>query len=385
LKAFEYHPAGEIIFGNGRISEIGTVVRRYGQRCLIVSGPKKGALADLYPIVGELLEHRGLEWEHFEGVNPNPTVALVSTGAELARAFKADVILGIGGGSSLAAAKAISVEATHQGISWDYLAGQQPPTARTLPVVAVGTTAGSGSQVNRLAAITNTGSRDKFALSSDHLIPRAAIIDPQLMLSVPTEVTAAAGFAAFSHACESIWNPQSSPLTELLGWEAVSRVVKHLPSAVRDGSNLGARSSLAWADTLAGLATCESGLALPHGIALAIGGMFPEVPHGLALASIYRACLEFIWPSGITMLATLARLLEPALEGIPAPVAARQCPDLVQAFVARLGLACTLRDFGFAEDELAALVQKVMVFPYYRNNPRVPGPDEMLQILEASY
>jgi alcohol dehydrogenase class IV len=265
------------------------------------------------------------------------------------------------------------------------LAGQQLPTAPTLPVIAVGTTAGSGSQVNRLAAITNPGSRDKFALSSDHLIPRAAIIDPQLMLSVPTEVTATAGFAAFSHACESILNPQSSPLTELLGWEAVSRVVKHLPSAVQDGSNLGARSSLAWADTLAGLATCESGLALPHGIAMAIGGMFPEVPHGLALASIYRACLEYIWPSGITMFATLARLLEPALEGIPAPVAAQQCPDLVQAFVARLGLACTLRDFGFSEDDLAALVRKTMVFPCYRNNPRVPGPDELLQIIEASY
>ncbi len=124
-------------------------------------------------------------------------MTLISTGAELARTFNADVILGIGGGSSLDAAKAISVEATHEGISWDYLVCQQPPTARTLPVVAVGTTAGSGSQVNPLAVITNTGSRDKFALSSDHLIPRAAIIDPQLMLSVPAEVTAAAGFAAF--------------------------------------------------------------------------------------------------------------------------------------------------------------------------------------------
>ena len=200
MKAFEYQHSGEIIFGNGRISEIGSVVSRYGQRCLIVSGPKKGALRDLYPIVGELLEHLGLEWEHFDGVNPNPTADLITTGAKLAKTFHADVILGIGGGSSLDTAKAISVEATHEGTSWDYVSFKKQPTAQTLPVVTVATTAGSGSQVNSLAVITDTASRVKSALRSGHLVPRAAIIDPQLMFSVPAEVTAVTGFVAFSHA-----------------------------------------------------------------------------------------------------------------------------------------------------------------------------------------
>src|ERR1700723_1318907 len=161
LKAFNYQHSGEIIFGNGRISKVGSIVGRYGQRCLIVSGPHNGALRDLYPIVGELLEHLGLEWEHFDGVNPNPTVDLITRGAKIAKAFRADVILGIGGGSSLDAAKAISVEATHEGTSWDYVFFKQRPTARTLPVVTVGTTAGSGSQVNPLAVITNIGSGEK--------------------------------------------------------------------------------------------------------------------------------------------------------------------------------------------------------------------------------
>ena len=101
LKAFNYQHPGEIIFGNGRISEVGSIVSRYGQRCLIVSGPHNGALRDLYPIVGELLEHLGMEWKHFDGVNSNPTADLISTGAKLARQFQADVILAIGGGSSL--------------------------------------------------------------------------------------------------------------------------------------------------------------------------------------------------------------------------------------------------------------------------------------------
>jgi len=385
LKAFEYQHAGEIIFGNGRISEIGSIVSRYGQRCLIVSGPKKGALRDLYPIVGELLEHLGLEWEHFDGVKPNPTVDLISTGSKLARTFNADVILGIGGGSSLDTAKAISVEATHEGTSWDYMFFKQRPTARTLPVVAVGTTAGSGSQVNPLAVITNTSSRDKSALCSDHLIPRAAIVDPQLMLSVPAGVTAATGFGVFCHAFESILNPRSNPLTELFGWEAVSRVIKNLPLAVRDGSNLGARSSLAWADTLAGLATCGSGVALPHGIAMAVGSMSADIPHGLALASVYRACLEFTWASAVSTFATLAHILDPALDEVPAPDAAERCPDLLQAFLARIDLACTLRDFGISKEELTALARQSMVLPDYKNNPRVPTPDEMLEVIAASF
>jgi alcohol dehydrogenase YqhD (iron-dependent ADH family) len=119
LKAFNYQHSGEIIFGNGRISKVGSIVSRYGQRCLIVSGPNNGALRDLYPIVGELLGHLGLDWEHFDGVNPNPTADLITAGAKLAKKFQADVILGIGGGSSLDAAKAISLETTHQGTCWE--------------------------------------------------------------------------------------------------------------------------------------------------------------------------------------------------------------------------------------------------------------------------
>jgi alcohol dehydrogenase class IV len=385
LKAFEYQHAGEIIFGNGRISEVGSIVSRYGQRCLIVSGPKKGALRDLYPIVGELLEHLGLEWEHFDGVSSNPTVDLISAGAGLARSFNADVILGIGGGSSLDTAKAISVEATHEGTSWDYLFCKQRPTARTLPIVAVGTTAGSGSQVNALAVITNSRTRDKSALCSNHLIPRSAIIDPQLMLSVPARVTATAGFAAFCRAFESILNPRSNPLTELFGWEAVGRIVKNLPFAVRDGSNLSARSSLAWADTLAGFATCGSGLALPHGIAMAAGSLVENIPHGPVLASVYRAWVEFTWPRAVSVFATLAHFLDPSLDADPVPKAAERCPDLLQAFLARIDLACALRDFGIEKEGLPALANLSMALPDFKNNPRIPTPDEMLKILGDSY
>jgi alcohol dehydrogenase len=385
LKAFEYQHSGEIIFGNGRISEVGSLVSRYGRRCLVVSGSKEGALRDLYPIVGDLLEHVGLDWEHFDGVRPNPTVDIVSTGAKLARKLKADVVLGIGGGSSLDTAKAIAVEATHEGISWDYLFFKQKPSSKTLPIVAVGTTSGSGSQVTQVAVVTDPASRDKSALANAHLIPRLAIVDPQLTLSVPSMATAATGFDVFCHAFESILSPLSNVATELFAWEALRRVIRDLPTAVHQGANLGGRTSMAWADTLAGMSICRSGVALPHGIAMAIGGMFPDTSHGAALASVYRACLEFTWRSAVSAFARLARMLAPDLEVVDTTEAAAACPGLVDEFMRGVGLTFSLKDFGISKEELPALAKQSMVLPDYANNPRVPNYDETLQIVDASF
>jgi len=385
LKAFEYQHGGEIIFGNGRISEVGSLVSRYGRRCLVVSGPKEGALRDLYPIVGDLLEHLGLSWEHFDGVLPNPTVDLISSGAKLAKQFNADVILGIGGGSSLDAAKAIAVEATHEGTSWDYLFFKQKPSSKTLPVVAVGTTSGSGSQATQVAIITDPASRNKSALANACLIPRIAIVDPQLTLSVPPMVTATTGFDVFCHAFESILNPRSNVATELFAWEALRRVIGDLPMAVQEGANLAARTSMAWADTLAGMSICRAGVTLPHGIAMAVGGMFPNTSHGLALASVYRACLEFTWESAVSTFGRLAQILEPSLKDVKATEAAAACPRLVDEFMSGIGLTFSLKDFGISQEEIPALARQSMVLPDYTNNPRVPAYDEMLQIISASF
>jgi alcohol dehydrogenase class IV len=385
LKAFEYQHAGEIIFGNGRISEVGSVVGQYGRRCLIVSGPKDGALRDLYPIVGDLLEHLGLHWEHFDGVMPNPTLDQVSAGAMAARQFEADVVLGIGGGSSLDAAKAIAMEATQEGSSCDGLYFERKPLNKTLPIVAVGTTAGSGSQVTQVAVITDPDSRNKSALSDDYLIPRAAIVDPQLTLSTPCTVTAETGFDVFCHAFESILNPRSNAATELFAWEALRRVIRDLPTAVQQGGNLAARTSLAWADTLAGMSICRAGVVLPHGIAMAVGGMFPKTSHGTALATVYGSCLDFTCQSAISAFAALARILDPDLSRVHEPEAAAGCPNLVRDFIGRIGLSHSLRDFGMAREEIPALTARSMVLPDCRINPRVPTPAEMLEIIEDAF
>jgi len=165
----------------------------------------------------------------------------------------------------------------------------------------------------------------------------------------------------------------------------VGRVIKDLPIAVREGSNLSARSSLAWADTLAGFAAGGSGQALPYGLAMGVSSLFADIPHGMALVSVYRACLKFTWASAVPTFARLANVLDPALDGVSARDAAERCPDLLQAFLTDLDVTCGLRDLGVSKDQLPALAQQSMVLPDYKNNPRVPTLDEMLEIIAASF
>jgi alcohol dehydrogenase class IV len=198
-------------------------------------------------------------------------------------------------------------------------------------------------------------------------------------------VSAAAttGFDVLCHAFESILNPRSNVATELFAWEALRRVIYDLPTAVQEGANLAARSSMAWTDTLAGMSICRAGVALPHGIAMAVGGMFPNTPHGMALASVYRACLEFTWESAVPAFARLARILEPTLEDVDTSEAAAACPGLVDEFISGIGLAFSLKDFGISKEEIPALARQSMVLRDYRNNPGVPTYNEMLQIISA--
>ena len=385
MKPFNYQHPTEIIFGCGRFAELGSIVIRFGLKCLVVSEQKAGPLRDIYDKAEQFLAKEGIEFEHFDGVIPNPTVEIVSDGAKLAKAFRPNVILGIGGGSSLDSAKAIAVEATHEGSCWDYLFFKNKPTDRTLPIVAVGTTAGTGSQVTQVAVVTQTATRDKSALYDNHLIPRVALVDPELTLSLPAKITAVTGFDVFCHAFESTLNPGSNPMSEIVAWEAIRRVITDLPTLIQDGHNLRGRSSLAWADTLAGLSICAAGTTLPHGIAMAIGGMYPGVAHGAALASIYLACMKFSWQSAIRQFAKLGRILDISLHQADDGMAAQSSIELFAKFLARIELNYSLKQLGVSEEELSALAKQSMVLPDYTKNPKIPTNAEMLSIIRQSF
>lgn len=388
MKSFNFHQSTQILFGRGRISELGEVAYKYGKKVLLVTTPASvSELEQQYKKVKEILTSSGLEVAHYDGVISNPTVESITAGAEMARNFGAELVIGLGGGSSMDSAKAISVEATHEGTCWDYLFYKtpQPDPEKLLPVIVVSTTSGTGSQVTQVAVVTNSKERDKSALYNNILYPKVCIIDPELILTVPEFVTATTGFDVLCHAFESTINPGIGAYVDLLAWEAISIVAEYLPKVLSNLNDIGAREKMAWADTLAGLCIANAGVTLPHGMGMAIGGMYPHVAHGEALAIVYPAFAEFTWKSAIPQFSKIARILNPDLKNSNDHDAASQSPAEISKFLKLIKLDKTLSDVGMPESEILKLAKQCMVLPDYEGNPRVATENEMVELVKHSY
>ncbi len=388
MKQFNYHQSTQILFGGGRISELAEVTLKYGGKALLVTTPAAvPALEEQYGKVKEILTGAGVEVAHFDGVIPNPTVETITAGAKMAKDFGAEVIIGLGGGSSMDSAKAISVEATHDGTCWDYLfyKSPQPNLDKLIPVIAVSTTSGTGSHLTQVAVVTNTRERNKSALYNNILYPEVCIVDPELMVTVPKFVTATTGFDVLCHAFESTINPGTGAYVDLLAWEAITLVAEFLPKALSDLDDIEAREKMAWADTLAGLCIANAGVTLPHGMGMAIGGMYPHVAHGEALAIVYPAFAEFTWKAAIPQFAKIARILNLELIAVSDQEAASQSPAEITKFLKSIELNKSLKQVNMPENEIEKLAEQCMVLPDYKGNPRVATEDEMVDLVKSCF
>jgi alcohol dehydrogenase class IV len=382
---FTYRQPTEIRFGQGKLDELGEVVAALGQRALLVTGPVRDARRSPVERALASLRKAGVVTAHFAGVVQNPTTESVDAGAAMARAFRAEVVVGLGGGSSMDTAKAVAVGATHPGSAWDYLFFKKEPTAATLPVVAVPTTSGTGSHVTQVAVMTETATRTKSAVYHPRVFPRVAIVDPDLMTSVPPHVTGSTGFDVMAHAFESFIHVGGNPYADVLAVEALGLVRRHLPTAVRDGTDLEARQGMAWADTLAGLCIATAGVTLPHGIGMTVGGFVPHVMHGESLAVVYPEFMRFTWASAVPKFAVLGRILDPGLASAPERAAAEGACGAMDAFLKEVGMWLSFEKLKVERALLVDIADHSRVLPDYQNNPRVAERDEIFAMLEASY
>lgn len=386
MKEFNYYQPTEIRFGCGRVDEIGEVVSRFGKRCLIATVPSFPEIEALYEKVKDTLVNGGVKIAHFDKVIPNPTTDIVSEGTKLAKAHDADVVLGLGGGSSMDTAKAIAVETTHEGTAWDYLYFRDTqPTEKTLPILTITTTSGTGSHVTQVAVVTNPAEKNKSAIYNSIVYPKVSIVDPELMLTVPEHITASTGFDVFTHAFESYINPNGSPYTDLIALETIRLVAKHLPATVKNGGDLEARTHMAWADTLAGLCIANSGVTLPHGIGMAIGGMYPHVMHGESLAVVYPAIMRYSYQYAPEKFAAVGRLFDNKLNRLDDNEAAEKSCDVIQDFIKDIGMLTSLKYLKIPEKELKALAEASLALPDYKSHPKVATLDEVFKLLKQSY
>jgi alcohol dehydrogenase class IV len=386
MESFNYYQPTDIRFGWGRIKEVGDIVVQFGEKCLLVTVPVVDALAPVFEKVKKSLKDVEVEVFHFDGVVPNPTTDSVNKGAEMAIENKVDVVLGVGGGSSMDTAKAIAVGATHKGEAWDYrLFSDKKITKKRLPIIAIPTTSGTGSQVTPVSVLTNSAEKSKFALVDKLLCPMVSIVDPQLTVTVPKHITASTGFDVFTHAFESYIHKNASVYTDMHALEAIKRVVKYLTVVLEDGLNKEARTEMAWADTLAGLCIANAGTTLPHGIGMAIGGHAPNVMHGEALAIMYPEFMRYTYKSAIQKFAIIGRMLNSELENENNEVAAEKSCEEMDKFLKKIGMYLTLEELNVPEEELSAIADDTMELPDYSVNPRVATKDEVLEMLKKRY
>lgn len=381
---FNYFIPTEVVFGCGRVAEVGKLVRRFGDRALLVTGPSP-RLRGLYDRVLEALRLEGIEAAHFDGVIPNPTTDVVSAGAAMAKAHGAQMIIGIGGGSSMDTAKAIAVEASHEGTAWDHLYYKDPPTEKTLPIITIGTTAGTGSQTTTVAVITNPALKDKSAISNRNVFPKLAIVDPELTATMPPAVTAQTGFDAFCHNFESYLSVRAGAVVEALALDAIRRVFRYLPRAIADGTDMEARTQMAWVDTLGGMTNACAGTTLPHGLGMQIGGHCPHVSHGQALAVLYPSFTRYTRPAAVEKFAAVARVLDPAMAQADDETASLRCCELIDDFLKAIGLWIGFEDLGVSKAEIREIADCGQVLGDYKRNPRVATIEEMYDLLMDSY
>ncbi|HEV2108028.1 MAG TPA: iron-containing alcohol dehydrogenase [Thermomicrobiales bacterium] len=271
----------EIRFGEGVAAELGEwIVQTGGRRVLVVTDPGVRR-ADIVDRLLDTVPER-IEREIWDGVHPNPRDSDCLAGADAARAFNADLIIAIGGGSPIDAAKAVAALATNGGVPADWA------TPRTLerdplPLLAVPTTAGTGSEVTRSSVITDTGRQFKLTVKDPRMAPRVALVDPALTYSLPPNVTAATGMDVLTHAVEAYTCRRANAFSDALALHAIRLVSRYLAAAVRDGDDHDARHGMMMASTIAGMAFSNADVAAVHCLAEALGGRY-DVPHGIANA-----------------------------------------------------------------------------------------------------
>lgn len=283
---FDYFMPVRLIFGRGRLKELSSL-HLPGQKALIVitNGKSMRHLGYLDRVVGYLKE-QGIDAVVFDRILPNPIETHVMQAAEFARNENCDFVIGLGGGSAIDSAKAIALMVKNPGTYWDYVKGLKKPGEDVLPVIAVPTTAGTGTEADPWTVITNTAANEKVGFGIKETFPRLAIIDPELMVSVPAKLTAYQGMDAFFHSVEGYLANVAQPLSDMYALDSVRRISTFLPQAVADGSNLQAREEMAWASTQAGMVESISSCISEHSMEHALSAFYPELPHGAGLVAL---------------------------------------------------------------------------------------------------
>jgi alcohol dehydrogenase len=383
---FEYElfldPKPPTHFGVGAVTKVGELAKLEGARKALIITDSFLAQSEILLKVEASLQASGILVQVFDGVTPNPTTSCVDAGSDVARDSGCDILIALGGGSSMDTAKGVSLGARNpqRGIGLDYTTEFQEPG---LPIIAIPTTAGTGSEVNAFGVITDEVSHTRFYVGHSSALAKAAVLDPELTLGLPPKPTAATGMDVLIHAIESYISIRSNPYSDGIALKTIETVNQFLEMAVSDGSNLEARSQMLLASHVVGVGFSHTGLGLVHGIGHSLGGHF-NIPHGVALCLVLEETLKFNLPYRTSRMAQISFALGVGNTGSTDSANAAAGIKRVSELVENVGLKGRLSDFGITAADLPLIANTAAIDAVTLNNPVTPTLQQIQEILERT-
>lgn len=290
---FNYFIPTKILFGCGKLAELHKEVMPGKKALIVISAGKSTRVNGYLARTEEQLHLAGVETVVFDEIQPNPTLVSIRNGAAMAKANGCDFVVGLGGGSSIDASKAIAIMAANEGDYWDYIGAGSgkglPIPNNPLPIVAITTTAGTGTEADPWAVVTKEDTNEKIGFGYDKTFPVLSVVDPELMITVPAHLTAYQGFDALFHSTEGYLHKGAYPISDAYALKAIELIGRSLAAAVADGSNVEARADVALANTIAGMVESTSGCTCEHSIEHAMSAYHTDLPHGAGLIMISKA------------------------------------------------------------------------------------------------
>ena len=389
---FTYSIPTKILFGPGSFNDLATTPLP-GKKALIVITAGKSMRANGYlDRLIAMLDKQGIGHARFDKILPNPVLRHVHEGAALAREQGCDFVIGLGGGSSIDSAKSIAVMAKNPGDYWDYISGGsgkgQPLVNGALPIVAIATTAGTGTEADPWTVITKEDTNEKIGFGCAETFPVLSVVDPEMMLTIPAHLTAYQGFDALFHATEGYIANVATPLSDAYALKSIELLAKYLPAAVKDGSDLEARTQVALASTLSGMVESTSCCTSEHGMEHALSAFYPKLPHGAGLIMLSEAYYSFFADKAPERFTAMAKAMGVVTGHLPE---AERPMAFVKALV-ELQKACgvdglKMSDYGITKEDMAkcATNARHTMGGLFELDPYALSLDETTQIMMDAY
>ena len=357
-------------FGPGARKELPGVVSRLGFKKALVVTDKGLVKFGVAKMVTDVLDEAGIAYEMYSEVKPNPTVTNVKMGVEAFAAAGADFIVAIGGGSSMDTAKGIGIVTNNPEFADVVsLEGCAPTKHKTVPIIALPTTAGTAAETTINYVIIDEEKQKKMVCVDPNDIPCCSIIDAELMYTLPKGTTAATGMDALTHAIEGYITKAAWELSDMFELEAILMINKHLRTAVYDPTNPVGRHGMAVAQYVAGMAFSNVGLGVVHGMAHPMGSLF-DIPHGVANALLLPTVMEFNKPVCIDKYVEIAKAMDAYKDGMTKAEAAQAACDAVRALAIEVGIPQHLSELGISVDDIEALADQAIEDVCTPGNPR---------------